>query len=107
MEKCKACDYEYTYEDRGKIVCTSCGFEWDPKDDIKTYKDAIGNELQEGDTVALVKDLSIGSSSNVIKRGTKAKNIQLGEYPDDHDISCKIQGVGHIYLKTSVVKKVK
>ncbi len=106
MVKCKACGYEYTYEDRGNIICTSCGFEWNPADDIKVYIDSAGNELREGDDVTLIKDLNIGSSSTVIKRGTKGKNIQLGEFKDNHDISCKIQGIGHIYLKTSVVKKV-
>lgn len=107
---CKACKYEYTYEDRGMIVCSSCGFEWDPiqdeKDNNPIYKDSSGNILVEGDTVALIKDLKLGSSSNVIKRGTKGKNIQLGDYGNDHDISCKVDGHGALLLKTSVVKKV-
>lgn len=110
---CPKCNYEYTYEDRGLQVCPECGHEWDPQgtatassaDDAggKTYRDSAGNTLQDGDTVILIKDLKLKGSSKVLKMGTKVKNIRLVD--SDHDIDCKIDGVGAMSLKSEFVKK--
>lgn len=109
MEKlpaCPQCNEDYTYEMNGKLVCPMCMHEWEATTGEKQYFDVNGNELQDGDSVTVVKDLKInGSNTNVIKQGTKAKNIRLGEFDNDHDIACKIDGFGSMYLKTSVVKK--
>jgi protein PhnA len=70
---------------------------------VKVWKDAHGTQLQDGDTVTLVKDLKIKGSSSVVKVGTKVKNIRLIE--GDHDIDCKIDGFGPMQLKTEFVKK--
>ncbi len=70
---------------------------------MKVWKDAHGTQLQDGDTVTLVKDLKIKGSSSVVKVGTKVKNIRLIE--GDHDIDCKIDGFGPMQLKTEFVKK--
>jgi protein PhnA len=40
----------------------------------------------------------------VVKVGTKAKNIRLIE--GDHNIDCKIDGIGAMQLKSEFVKKV-
>lgn len=70
------------------------------------YLDANGVQLQSGDTVSTIKDLKVGKDT--IKSGTKVKNIRLLDDPvDGHDISCKVPGYGSMYLKCSVVKKVK
>ncbi|MDX1457827.1 MAG: zinc ribbon domain-containing protein YjdM, partial [Marinobacter sp.] len=72
-------------------------------DDGKVVRDSNGNELQDGDTVTVIKDLKVKGSSSVVKVGTKVKNIRLVE--GDHDIDCKIDGIGAMKLKSEFVKK--
>jgi protein PhnA len=90
-------------------MCPDCGHEWSPTAaagaaaEARVWKDAHGNVLQDGDTVTLVKDLKIKGSSSVVKVGTKVKNIRLIE--GDHDIDCKIDGIGAMQLKSEFVKK--
>ncbi len=67
-------------------------------------KDANGNVLQDGDTVSVIKDLKVKGSSLVVKVGTKVKNIRLVD--SDHNIDCKIDGIGAMQLKSEFVKKV-
>jgi protein PhnA len=68
------------------------------------FRDANGVQLQDGDTVRVVKDLKVGSDT--LKSGTKVKGIRLLDEPvNDHDISCRVEGFGSIYLKCSVVRK--
>ena len=71
-------------------------------DDI-IVKDSNGNILGNGDSVTLIKDLKVKGSSSVVKVGTKVKNIRLVE--GDHDIDCKIDGIGAMSLKSEFVKK--
>lgn len=85
--------------------CMTCGHEWEREaqpDAARVVKDAYGTVLADGDTVALIKDLKLKGSSQVIKGGTKAKGIRLVE--GDHEISCKIEGSA-IGLKACFVKK--
>ncbi|AWK51122.1 alkylphosphonate utilization protein [Clostridium beijerinckii] len=110
LPKCPKCNSEYTYEDRGLFVCPECAYEWtleletDNSEDKKVIKDANGNILNDGDTVAVIKDLKVKGSSSAIKIGTKVKNIRLVD--GDHDIDCKIDGFGAMQLKSEFVKKV-
>ena len=67
-------------------------------------KDAYGNVLTDGDSVTLIKDLKVKGSSSALKVGTKVKSIRLVE--GDHDIDCRIDGVGQMGLKSEFVKKV-
>ena len=67
------------------------------------WKDAFGNELKDGDSVTLIKDLKVKGASSVLKVGTKVKTIRLIE--GDHDIDCKIDGFGAMQLKSEFVKK--
>ena len=100
-----SCDY--TYEDGALIICPECAHEWSPAADAenaKVWRDANGNELADGDTVTVIKDLKVKGSSLVVKVGTKVKNIHLIE--GDHDIDCKIDGIGAMQLKSEFVKKV-
>jgi len=110
LPNCPQCDSAYTYEDRSMYVCPECGNEWSSSSEsiemdsgIKVT-DSNGNLLSDGDTVAVIKDLKVKGSSSVIKVGTRVKNIRLVE--GDHDIDCKIQGVGQMKLKSEFVKKV-
>jgi protein PhnA len=72
-------------------------------DAMRIWKDANGQILQDGDSVTVVKDLKIKGSSLVVKVGTKVKNIRLID--EDHDIDCKIDGIGPMKLKSEFVKK--
>lgn len=110
VPKCPKCSCEYTYEDNGIFICSECSHEWskdvenDKAQEKKIFKDAHGNILNNGDSVALIKDLKIKGSSSTIKAGTKVKNIQLVD--EDHDIDCKIDGFGKMGLKSEFVKKI-
>lgn len=90
-------------------VCPECAHEWakdaagESSEQKRTVRDAYGNELQDGDSVTVIKDLKIKGSSSVVKVGTKVKNIRLVE--GDHDIDCKIDGIGAMQLKSEFVKK--
>jgi protein PhnA len=107
--KCIKCGSEYTYEDRNMYVCPECGNEWAKdgaaavEENAKVICDANGNELKDGDSVTVIKDLKVKGSSLVVKVGTKVKNIRLVD--GDHDIDCKIDGIGAMKLKSEFVKK--
>lgn len=109
LPACPQCSSEYAYEDGLMLVCPECGHEWSKdgsgeESDEKIVKDANGNVLSSGDTVTVIKDLKVKGSSLVVKVGTKVKNIRLVD--GDHDIDCKIDGVGAMKLKSQFVKKV-
>ena len=112
LPPCPECAAEMTYEDGAMLVCPMCAHEW-PKDATagtpggaggpRTVRDANGNELQDGDTVVVIKDLKVKGTSSVVKVGTKVKGIRLVD--GDHDIDCKIPGIGAMGLKSEFVKK--
>lgn len=108
LPPCPACQSAFTYQDGDNLTCPECGHEWSPasavEEEKRVIKDANGNVLQDGDTVTVIKDLKVKGSSLVVKVGTKVKNIRLVE--GDHDIDCKIDGVGQMGLKSEFVKKV-
>jgi len=90
------------------MVCTQCGNQWDPsvmEENPNTNRvlDANGNELKDGDSVVIVKDLPVKGFLKAIKAGTKVKNIRLTD--GDHNIDCKIEGFGSMALKSEFVKK--
>jgi protein PhnA len=109
LPKCPECSSEYTYEDGNMFVCPECANEWSREgeasgdSDEPVIKDSNGNVLADGDTVTVIKDLKVKGSSSVVKVGTKVKNIRLVE--GDHDIDCKIDGIGAMKLKSQFVKK--
>ena len=111
LPNCPKCNSEYTYEDGELLICPECAHEW-PKnaaesnsdeDDVLIVRDANGNVLVDGDNVTVVKDLKIKGTSSVIKVGTKAKIVRI--VAGDHDLDCKVDGMGAMMLKSSVVKK--
>jgi len=106
---CPACGSEYTYEDRNLYVCPECGHEW-TADEINAsaetrpaVKDAYGNVLKDGDSVTVIKDLKVKGTSSVVKVGTRVRNIRLVD--GDHNIDCRIDGIGAMKLKSEFVKK--
>lgn len=110
LPPCPKCNSEYTYQDQTLLICPECAHEWTPQDDsnsseeeTKQVRDSNGNPLAEGDFVTVTKDLKIKGSSSVIKVGTKIKILRLVD--GDHDIDCKIDGIGPMMLKSEFVKK--
>ena len=108
LPRCPQCGSTYTYIDGQMYVCPECAHEWsmDAADEAEqglVVMDSNGNRLQDGDTVSVIKDLKVKGSSSVVKVGTKVKNIRLVE--GDHDIDCKIDGIGAMKLKSEFVKK--
>jgi len=109
LPNCPNCNSEYTYDDGTLFVCPECGHEWEresEKSEIEKQnivRDVNGNILNDGDSVVIIKDLKIKGSSSVVKVGTKVKNIRL--VSGDHNIDCKIPGIGSMGLKSEFVKK--
>jgi protein PhnA len=110
LPPCPKCASAFTYEDGAMLICPACAHEWSPNaveesaaEEKRVIKDAVGNELQDGDSVTVIKDLKVRGTSLVVKMGTKVKNIRLVE--GDHDIDCKIDGIGAMQLKSEFVKK--
>lgn len=108
LPPCPQCGSEYTYEDMGLYVCPECAHEWSDSERAadeaaKVVTDAHGTPLADGDSVTVIKDLKIKGSSQVVKVGTKVKSIRLVD--GDHDIDCKIDGIGAMKLKSEFVKK--
>lgn len=108
LPPCPKCSSPYTYEDGPLYVCPECAHEWGKEsaaenEGAKVVRDAFGNVLQDGDSVTVIKDLKVKGSSTTVKVGTKVRNIRLVD--GDHDIDCKIDGVGAMGLKSEFVKK--
>lgn len=110
LPACPKCQSPYTYEMGSLLVCPECANEWSTEVEEtvveRVIKDSVGNVLEDGDTVTIVKDLKVKGSSTAIKVGTKVRNIKLVNGPDGHDIDAKVDGFGAMNLKSSVVKKV-
>ncbi len=111
-QPCPKCQSPYGYQDRNLWICPECTHEWTIDAAVETqvdevtanFLDANGVQLQSGDTVRTIKDLKVGNDT--LKSGTKVKGIRLLDDPvNGHDISCKIDGLGSVYLKCSVVRK--
>ena len=113
--KCPQCNSEHVYQDGSLWICPECAHEWNPQiaagdssaeaSQDQGVRDTNGNVLNDGDSVTVIKDLKVKGSSLVVKGGTKVKGIRLVDGVDDHNISCKIDGIGAMNLKSEFVKK--
>jgi protein PhnA len=111
--KCPKCGSEYAYQDGDLWICPECAHEWSEAEGAQeapaeddSVRDANGNQLADGDSVTLIKDLKVKGSSSTVKSGAKVKNIRLvADAVDGHNISCKIDGIGAMYLKSEFVRK--
>lgn len=107
LPPCPACSSAYVYQVDALLVCPECGHDWQPgatEADAPQVRDSVGNVLSDGDTVTVIKDLKVKGSSQVVKVGTKVRGIRLVD--GDHDIDCKVPGIGQMGLKSEFVKKV-
>ena len=109
LPACPNCRSRLTYEDGINLICPECAHEWspaagaEPLAEARVVRDSVGNELRDGDTITVIKDLKVKGSSAVVKVGTRVKGIRLVE--GDHDIDCRIEGIGAMGLKSQFVKK--
>ncbi len=106
LPPCPECASTFTYEMDALLVCPECGHEWSamvPAEGERVVRDSVGNILVDGDTVTVIKDLKVKGSSSVVKVGTKVRGIRLVD--GDHDIDCKVPGIGQMGLKSQFVKK--
>ncbi|MBB6577169.1 protein PhnA [Comamonas odontotermitis] len=110
LPPCPQCQSEFVYADGPLLICPECAHEWpanaspEPEEETQVViKDSVGNVLQDGDSVTVIKDLKLKGSSLVVKVGTKVRNIKLVD--GDHDIDCRIDGIGNMQLKSAYVKK--
>lgn len=109
LPACPQCSSTYTYEDGDLLACPECSHEWSLEpataggEESRVVRDAYGNELRDGDSITVIKDLKVKGSSLVVKVGAKAKNIRIVD--GDHDIDCKLDGIGAMKLKSEFVKK--
>jgi protein PhnA len=112
LPDCPQCDSRYAYRDGLLLVCPECAHEWSPGEaaaaaaaaaEAARIRDAHGTPLADGDSVVVVKDLKVKGSSLVVKAGTRVRNIRLVE--GDHDIDCRIDGIGQMGLKSEFVRK--
>lgn len=107
LPPCPECSSAFTYQLDALLTCPECGHEWAPEmpsDAVQEVRDSVGNVLQDGDAVTVIKDLKVKGSSSVVKVGTKVRSIRLVD--GDHDIDCKIPGIGQMGLKSEFVKKI-
>lgn len=112
MKPCPKCKSPYGYflED-DQYACPECDNNWNPNEasesdtnsDTLIALDANGNELKDGDSATVIKNLPVKGAPKPIKAGAKVKNIRLQE--GDHNIACKIDGFGAMSLKSEFVKK--
>lgn len=112
LPNCPECDSSYTYEDGNLFVCPMCDHEWSEVEnnenkEAQITRDVNGQELVDGDAVTVIKDLKVKGTSFVIKQGTKVKSIKIVEPDDGHDIDAKVDKIGLVGLKSSLVKKLK
>lgn len=112
LPPCPKCQSTFTYEDGALLVCPECAHEWAPGAATPTagpveeglvVRDANGNQLKDGDSVTIIKDLKVKGATSALKVGTRVKNIRLVE--GDHNIDCRIDGFGGMQLKSEFVKK--
>jgi len=111
LAPCPQCNSEYSYEDGLNLICPECGHEWPAvaaaegeADDGRVIKDSVGNVLNDGDTITVIKDLKVKGSSIPLKQGTVIKSIRLVEDDAEHieGNSDKIKG---LVLKTCFLRK--
>ncbi len=111
LPPCPKCSSAYTYELDALLVCPECAHEWNAETEESeptetVIKDAVGNVLQDGDTVSITKTMKVKGAQSALKAGTKVRNIRLTSGSGDHDIAAKVDGFGQMELKSSIVKKI-
>ena len=97
-------DEDYVYdEDSG---------EWMPASELAArraaesaveVRDAVGNLLDDGDSVTLIKDLTVKGAGQTLKQGTVIPSIRLTG--DAQEIDCRYPGIKGLVLRAEFVRK--
>jgi protein PhnA len=66
-------------------------------------RDAAGNELADGDSVTLIKDLKVKGANQTLKQGTVIRSIRLTD--DPAEIDCRHDTIKGLVLRTEFVRK--
>ena len=66
-------------------------------------RDAVGNLLEDGDSVALIKDLEVKGAGKTLKVGTVIKSIRLTG--DLQEIDCRHESIRGLVLRAEFVRK--
>ncbi len=66
-------------------------------------RDAVGNVLADGDSVTLIKDLTVKGAGQTLKQGTVIKSIRLTG--DAQEIDCRFDGIKGLVLRAEFVRK--
>ena len=109
LPPCPKCNSEYTYEDGDQLICPECAHEWkagesaESTDDARVIKDSVGNLLQDGDTITVIKDLKVKGAGQTLKQGTVIRSIRLTDNPEE--IDCRHDSIKGLVLRTEFVRK--
>jgi protein PhnA len=71
--------------------------------DSVEVRDSVGNLLADGDSVTLIKDLTVKGANQTLKRGTVIKSIRLTG--DAQEIDCRYEGIKGLVLRAEFVRK--
>ena len=97
-------DDDYVYDDASG--------EWMPASELAArtqaesaivVRDSVGNILQDGDAVVLVKDLDVKGAGQTLRRGTVIRSIRLTG--DAQEIDCKHDTIRGLVLRAEFVRK--
>lgn len=93
-------DEDYVYDEESG--------EWRPASEMaaaarQVVVDASGNELADGDSVVLIKDLKVKGAGQTLKQGTVIRSIRLTENPEE--IDCRHDTIRGLVLRTEFVRK--
>ncbi|MDP5281441.1 alkylphosphonate utilization protein [Sphingomonas sp. DG1-23] len=96
-------DEDYVYDEaRGEWVPAAEAVEAGGAETVEV-RDSVGNLLQDGDQVTLIKDLTVKGAGQTLKRGTVIKSIRLTG--DAQEIDCKYEGIKGLVLRAEFVRK--
>ena len=97
-------DEEYVYdEESGEWMAASDLAAKQAASDSVEVRDSVGNLLEDGDAVTLIKDLDVKGAGQTLKRGTLIKSIRLTG--DSQEIDCKFDGIKGLVLRAEFVRK--
>jgi len=96
-------DEDYVYDEATGEWVPASQLAADGGGDAVEVRDAVGNVLADGDSVTLIKDLTVKGANQTLKRGTVIKAIRLTG--DAQEIDCRYEGIKGLVLRAEFVRK--
>lgn len=95
---------DYVYDEAtGEWISASSAAASAEDANLIEVRDAVGNLLADGDSVTLIKDLTVKGANQTLKRGTVIKSIRLTG--DAQEIDCRYEGIKGLVLRAEFVRK--